>query len=188
MRTFCLWWHFHYLTRGRNYRKIISSHSFFVQFFRQTRIARSLQDGAIREAQTPSSTPRVWGAFLQADWQVRDTHKHKQHTPHNQTTWLSSFILSFNKLGTFGFQQCLVKNKEKNIHKRKSIVMVRPCNAHPLNVNTAQRAQERDEEIEVFFCSELYTSFLLYMLVLQSKYSKFLITIHTVQSYLSKAT
>lgn len=64
--------------------------------------------------------------------------------------------------------------------------MVRQCNAHSLNVNTAQRAQERDEEIDV--SSELYTSFLLYMLVLQSKYSKFLITIHTVQSYLSKAT
>lgn len=78
------------------------------------------------------------------------------------------------------------EKQRKNIHKRKSIVMVRQCNAHSLNVNTAQRAQERDEEIDV--CSELYTSFVLYMLVLQSKYSKFLITIHTVQSYLSKAT
>lgn len=67
----------------------------FVQFFRQTRITRSLQDGAIREAQTPSSTPRVRGAFLQADWQVRDTHKHKQHTPHNQTTWLFQFYFVF---------------------------------------------------------------------------------------------
>lgn len=64
-----------------------------------------------------------------------------------------------------------MKNKEKNIHKRNPIVMVRQCNAHSLNVNTAQRAQERDEEIDV--CSELYTSFVLYMLVLQSKYSKF---------------
>lgn len=64
--------------------------------------------------------------------------------------------------------------------------MVRQCNAHSLNVNTAQRAQERDEEIDV--CSELYKSFVLYMLVLQSKYSKFLITIHTVQNYLNKAT
>lgn len=64
--------------------------------------------------------------------------------------------------------------------------MVRQCNAHSLNVNTAQRAQERDEEIDI--CSELYKSFVLYMLVLQSKYSKVLITIHTVQNYLNKAT
>ena len=122
----------------------------FVKFFHQTRITRSLQGGTIREAQAPPSTPRVRGAFLQADWQVKDTNTNNTHRT-TKTTWLLSFILSFNKLGTFGFQQCLVKNKEKNIHKRKSIVMERPCNAHPLNVNTAQRAQERDEEIDVFF-------------------------------------
>ena len=33
--------------------------------------------------------------------------------------------------------------------------MVRQCNAHSRNVNTAQRAQERDEEIEDI-CSELH--------------------------------
>lgn len=74
------------------------------------------------------------------------------------------------------------KLRKKNIHNRNSIVMVRQCNTHSLNyIDTAQRAQERDKEINI--CSELYTSFVLYMLVLQSEYSKFLFTIRTVQSW-----
>lgn len=153
VRTFCLWWHFQYLTLGRNYRKIIFSHSFlFNSFARQElldhfRTARSEKHRlhqALREFEEHfyRQTGR-WGTHTNTN--TNNTHR---------TTRLLgffSFILSFNKLGTFGFQQCLVKNKEKNIHKRKSIVMVRPCNAHPLNVNTAQRAQERDEEIDRFF-------------------------------------
>lgn len=56
---------------------------------------------------------------------------------------------------------------------------------HTHKVNT-ERAQERDDKIDIG--SELYIPFVLYMLVLKSKYCKFILTIHTVQSYLSKAT
>lgn len=52
--------------------------------------------------------------------------------------------------------------KNKRHPQKNPIVMIHQCNAHSLDVNEAQRAQEKDRTK-----SELYTFFVLYMLVLQ---------------------
>lgn len=105
---------------------------------------------------------------------------------HIQTTWLLNFILSFNKLGTFGFQQCLVKNKEKTSTKEISSEWYDSVmHTHLTLIQHRELRKETKRQTFALNCTHPF-----YCTCQSSKVNTVscLITIHTVQSYLSKAT